>query len=194
MAKLLGLGLVISLLFMLQNYWAALEFDRQQILSGEVWRLWTGHFVHTNTSHLTLNIAAATLCYFAFFSKIKINELIFLSFIFSTLIGLALIFTCPGINWYNGLSGLLHAYVAFFCVRFAREENRVFWLGFLAVWMKVLLETIRAHFGHEYLRGSMVVITEAHFLGVFFGSVTAFFFSEGWRNQENTESVRNEVS
>lgn len=32
-----------------------LSFDRQAILSGEIWRLWTGHLVHFSTQHTLLD-------------------------------------------------------------------------------------------------------------------------------------------
>jgi rhomboid family GlyGly-CTERM serine protease len=36
----------------------ALIYDRMAIMSGEFWRLFTGHFVHTDNNHLTWNVLA----------------------------------------------------------------------------------------------------------------------------------------
>lgn len=36
----------------------ALLFDRDAILAGQVWRLWTGHWVHHSMSHLGWNLGA----------------------------------------------------------------------------------------------------------------------------------------
>ena len=168
-------------MWVLQGYSGLLEFDRQLVLSGEIWRIWTGHLVHTTSSHFALNTVAAIIIYFSFFTRIKSGELLLYGFVFSALISTTLLCIYPSLGWYNGLSGLLHALAAYFSVRLARDENRVFWAGLVIVWMKVLIETIRAHSGYESLVGDMIVITEAHLIGAFFGTVTAFICMTHWR-------------
>jgi len=34
-----------------------LEFDRQSILAGDIWRLWTGHLVHFSAEHAAVDLA-----------------------------------------------------------------------------------------------------------------------------------------
>lgn len=171
--KVLGASAFVFCLWVLQSYREVLEFDRQQLLSGEIWRIWTGHLVHTNSSHFALNIAAAIIIYFTFFLRIKSGELLLCGFIFAALISVALLYIYPSLGWYNGLSGLLHALVAYFSVRLASDEDKIFWTGLIIIWMKVLAEAIHAYFGYESLIGDMPVITEAHLMGAFFGTVTA---------------------
>ena len=171
--KVLGSALIIFCLWVLQSYREVLEFDRPQLLSGEIWRIWTGHLVHTNSSHFTLNIAAAIIIYFTFFLRIKSGELLLYSFIFAVLISVTLLYIYPSLGWYNGLSGLLHALVAYFSVRLASDGDKVFWAGLVIIWVKVLVEAIRSHLGYESMVGDMTVITEAHLIGAFFGTVTA---------------------
>lgn len=172
--KVLGAAVFVYCLWVLQSYLGVLEFDRQQVLTGEIWRIWTGHLVHTNSSHFALNIVAATIIYFTFFTKIKLGELLLYGFIFAGLISVTLLCIYPSLGWYNGLSGLLHALVTYFSVRLARDEDMIFWTGLVIVWVKVLVEAIRAHSGYESLVGDMTVITEAHLIGAFFGTITAF--------------------
>ncbi len=169
--KFLGAAVFVLGVSALQGFSGALEFDRQQILSGEIWRLWTAHLVHTNVLHMLLNIAAALVIYFGFFAKIKLGELLACGFLFSILISLALLAILPGLDWYNGLSGLLHALVAYFSIRLAMGEARVYWLVLGAVWLKVLSEAIGANLGYTNLLGDMNVITDAHLIGVFIGTV-----------------------
>lgn len=158
-----------------------LELDRQQVLSGEIWRIWTGHLVHTNMLHLLLDIIAALGIYFAFFSKIKLGELLAYGFAFTPLISVALLRIYPELDWYNGLSGLLHALVAYFSIRMIRDGDMVFWVGLGIVWLKVLVETTRANLGYENLIGDMTVITEAHLIGAFVGTITAIIGMAFWR-------------
>ena len=191
--KILGVIMFICCLWVLQNYSGELEFDRHQILSGDIWRIWTGHLVHTNMSHFWLNIVAAIIIYVTFFTKIKLGELLLYGFVFSALISVTLLCIYPSLGWYNGLSGLLHALVAYFSVRLARDEDKVFWVGLLILWIKVLVETIRTHFGYENLVDDMTVITEAHLIGTFFGTITAFICIAHWRGGSKPERGQIEV-
>lgn len=173
--------ILISILFFtcfwtMQSYSEILEFNRKQILLGEIWRIWTAHLVHTNITHLLLNISATLIIYFGFFSKIKSGELLLSWFIFSALISIILLYIYPNIAWYSGLSGLLHALVSYFCIRLATNRNNIFWLGLMIVWIKVLVETICAYFGNQSLINDMIVITEAHLIGAFVGTITAFIY------------------
>lgn len=185
--KVLGTIVFVCCLWALQNYLGVLEFDRQQVLSGEIWRIWTSHLVHSNSYHFLLNIVAAIIIYFTFFTKIKLGELLLSSYVFAALISITLLCIYPGLDWYNGLSGLLHALVAYFCVRLAREEDKIFWAGLVIVWVKVLIEAIRADSGYEGLVGDMAIITEAHLIGAFFGTVTAFIYMSHWRGKGKSE-------
>lgn len=185
--KVLGAVVVVYCLWVLQSYLGVLEFDRQQILSGEIWRLWTGHLVHSNSSHFALNIMAAVIIYFTYITRIKSGELLLYSSVFALLISVTLLCIYPSLGWYNGLSGLLHALVAYFSVRLAREEGKIFWAGLVIVWVKVLVEAILAHSGYENLVGDMTVITEAHLIGAFFGTVTAFICMAHLRGQGKPE-------
>tara|TARA_R110002167_G_scaffold366280_1_gene594253 strand:+ start:511 stop:1107 length:597 start_codon:yes stop_codon:yes gene_type:complete len=185
--KVLCAAVFVYCLWVLQSYLGALELDRQQVLSGEIWRIWTGHLVHTNSSHFALNIVAAIIIYFTFFTRIKLGELLLCGFVFAALISVALLRLYPSLGWYNGLSGLLHALVAYFSLRLARDEDKMFWAGLVIIWVKVLVEAIRAQSGYESLVGDMTVITEAHLIGAFFGTVTAFFYMAYWRGKHKSE-------
>ena len=184
--RLLGIVLFFYFLWLLQGFSGALEFDRQQILSGDIWRIWTGHLVHTNNSHFALNIASAIILYFVFFTEIKPGELLLCSVAFASLISATLLCIYPDIAWYNGLSGLLHALVAYFCLRLAGEKDKVFWVGLAILWGKVLIETLRTHSGYEHRLGDMTVITESHLIGVIIGTATAIIFRIHFRGNRNT--------
>ncbi len=185
--KVLGGAVFVICLCALQYFSGGLELDRQRVLSGEMWRIWTGHLVHTDMSHLSLNILAALVIYFAFFSKIKSGELLAASFVFTALISVAMLRIYPGLDWYNGLSGLLHALAACFSIRMVSNGDRVYWAGLGIVWLKVLVETTRANLGYEYLIGDMTVITEAHLIGASIGTITAVIGMAFWRGTDQPE-------
>lgn len=184
--RLLSAAVFFCCLWVLQSYLGVLEFDRQRILSGEIWRIWTGHLVHTNNSHFAQNIVASIIIYFTFFTAIKLSELLLYSFVFAALISVTLLCIYPSLGWYNGLSGLLHALAVYFSMRLARNKDNIFWVGLGIVWVKVLIESIRAYSGYESLIGDMKVITEAHLIGAFFGTATAIICMVHLRSKGNS--------
>jgi rhomboid family GlyGly-CTERM serine protease len=121
--------------------------------------------------HLSLNLAAALLIYFAFFVKIKLTELLLCSFVFSALISVTLLSAYSNIDWYNGLSGLLHGLLVYFSIRLVREGDKILWLGLVLVWIKVVVEMIQASMGYSTLIGDMRVISEAHLIGASIGTL-----------------------
>jgi len=185
--KVLGGAVFVVCLCALQYFSGELELNRQRVLSGEMWRIWTSHFVHTDILHLSLNILAGLVIYFAFFSKIRAGELLAASFVLTALISVALLLIYPGLDWYNGLSGLLHALVACFSIRMVSNGDRVYWAGLGIVWLKVLVEATRANLGYEYLIGDMTVITEAHLIGVSTGTITAVVGMVFWHRTGQPE-------
>lgn len=185
--RVLGSAVFVLCLLVFQNLSRALELDRQQVLSGEIWRIWTGHFVHTNGLHLSLNIAAALVIYFGFFTRIKLGELLASGFVFTALISVALLCIFPALDWYNGLSGLLHAFAAYFSIRLARDGAKVYWVGLGIVWLKVLGETTGTNLVYENFIGDMNVITDAHLIGAFIGTITAIIGVVFWRGTAQPE-------
>lgn len=185
--RALGVLLFVTALCLLQLVPGWFEYERQQILSGQLWRIWTAHLVHTNWTHLLLNSAAAVLLYCGFFSNTTLQELVLCSLLFSTLISLGLLVFCPNLNWYNGLSGLLHGLVAYGLVRLALKGEKVFWFGFAVLCLKVSIEAVRACLGIEAAMGDMAVITAAHLIGAIVGSFVALLFDacfKRWRESE----------
>lgn len=164
-------GIALGLcLFALQPFALSLEFSREPVWAGEIWRLWTGHLVHTDVFHLLLNLSPALIIYFAFFPTIRGVELLLCASLFCPLISVALLMFYPAIDWYNGLSGLLHALVAYFSIRLACTQSRIYWAALVLVWTKILVETLAAQSGYVSFIGDMRVINEAHFIGALIGT------------------------
>lgn len=178
-----GVIAFVGCLWALQNYAGILEFDRQQIVSGELWRIWTGHLVHTNLTHFALNVAAAILLGLLFSPPIKRGEWLLSGIIFAGLIGLGLFCLYPDLDWYNGLSGLLHAWLAYFSIRLASAARRLFWMVLAAVWVKVAVETLGVQLGYVHLLDGMTIITEAHLLGAVFGTAGGLIGTVFWREK-----------
>lgn len=85
-----------------------LRYDRVAILGGEGWRVVTGHLVHLGGSHLGLNIAGLLLVWLLAGDALHPREWGVVLGGTALLNGLALLVFMPGLEWYVGLSGVLH--------------------------------------------------------------------------------------
>jgi len=150
-------------------------YDRQAILSGELWRLLTAPLVHFSASHFFWDVLVFGLAGFA------INAFGFRSFwlvcSFASIVpGLIYLLTLPELECYGGLSGLATGAVAYLCLCsvFKARKNRMIWLFILFfVAMKIAIEArmgspIFAQIGKTPFR----VLPSAHVLGYLGALVT----------------------
>ena len=97
-------------------------FDRGAILSGEVWRLFTCHFVHFSNSHLAYNIFAFGIAGYVIEKKQYPNfPLLYLCLTIS--ISTSLIILEPNMAFYGGLSGVACG-TLYYCALMGIRENR----------------------------------------------------------------------
>ncbi len=113
---------------------SSLIYDRHQIVHGELWRLWSGHFVHFTQSHFLLDtgvlVAAAAWSELRHFQGM--GRLLVLT---PPVISLALLVFDPQLLVYAGLSGLATASVVFAaCSEIERSPDyRWPWIALLAL-------------------------------------------------------------
>jgi rhomboid family GlyGly-CTERM serine protease len=105
-----SLIILLTLIFYLFEPEASklLAYYHNGIAEGEIWRLISATFCHTNFNHLVINIAGLIITLALFidlFKTIKIFPIIIFSSLF---IGLCLFFFDTEVIWYVGLSGVLH--------------------------------------------------------------------------------------
>lgn len=98
-------------------------YDRSRILSGEIWRLFSGHLVHFSTSHLLLNLGGFAVLWMLlhqFKALPSISKLLFSA----ALIGLGLLLFAPAITSYGGLSGLVTMVAVLLIFELVRTRHR----------------------------------------------------------------------
>jgi len=154
----------VWLLQMLQSY---LIFDHALIVTGQVWRIWTGHFVHTNTEHLLLNTAGFSLFLLLYQLQITLAKLFYSSIYLATCIGLGLFWLNPEIARYAGLSGVLYGLFSLFALQAASKRDYLLgYTVFFAVTTKILWENIDPSINnHNALLINARVASEAHLYG-----------------------------
>ena len=150
-----------------------LSFDRVAIGNGEYWRLLSGHFVHLGLSHLLLNVAGFLLVWYllaAYFARWQ-----WLIIILCVIVGIDLGFWFfePTLQWYVGLSGLLHGLLGAGVVGGFRTGRVEIWVLGAALIGKLTYEQLLGPLpGSEESSGGAVIVA-AHAYGALVGAVTA---------------------
>jgi len=151
---------------------AGLTFDRVAIQSDEYWRLISAHLVHTNDSHLAMSLTGVFALWLLQGDDYNARD--YLTTTMSSAVGVSacLYYLDSSVNWYAGMSGLLHGLFAWGVtvdLRARRHIGPVLAFGLLA---KILLEqTFGAAPASERLLGYPVVI-DANLYGAAFGSLS----------------------
>ncbi len=148
----------------------ALDWDRQAITQGQWWRIVTGNFTHTNTTHLAMNLIALWLITSIFRPSARILWLQLL--LLSVFIGIGLLWT--ELYFYVGLSGILHGLFASFALNEALQGRKSSWLLVVGVCSKVIWEQC---FGASETTRALIeapVAIQAHLLGLAGGLLLGF--------------------
>ena len=83
------------------------------IQQGQIWRLITGHILHTNGYHLTLNLAVLWMLWGIHGHYYSFNKILVLFLISGITCSAGLFYFSPTITQYVGLSGVLHGLFVF---------------------------------------------------------------------------------
>lgn len=145
----------------------ALRYERTAVLAGEYWRLLTGHWVHATTAHLLLNMAGLGLVALLLARDYSLRQWLVILGASMAAIDAGFVFFQPQLQWYVGLSGVLHGALAAGAVTWWRHER---WP--LALALSVILGGKLAweHWhGALPLAGDLPVIVAAHLYGALGG-------------------------
>lgn len=151
----------------------SLRFDRAGIAAGEVWRLLTGHLVHLGISHTLLNLAGLVLVWVLVGRAYTSKQWLWIMAGSVTAIDLGLWFGAPTLEWYVGLSGLLHGMLAAGIVAGLAERSGEMLFLAVAVAGKLAWEQFAGPLpGSEGTSGGAVIV-DAHLYGVIGGVLVA---------------------
>lgn len=171
---------IVILLLELAGLQDPLEY-RRSVLLREPWRLLSAHFVHLSLVHALLNAVALLLLARLFAGRLRNNALWMLLLGTPIPVSLALWIAVPGLEWYRGLSGVLHAVFFAGCIVWLRASTgRSRWLpiaALLAGAAKVLLEQPwDASFPFREWLGAAIV-PQAHLAGALIGTAAGLGFA-----------------
>lgn len=150
----------------------ALRFDRDGISGGEFWRLLTGHFVHLGWAHWVLNVLGLILVWSICGRAFSVRGWFLLLLLVVVGIDAGLWLLDPGLEWYVGLSGLLHGMLLAGIVVLSLAGSRDLLVLGLLVAAKVVWEQLNGPLpGSEGLAGDAVVVN-AHLYGALSGALS----------------------
>lgn len=101
-----SLSLLLQIAAPTSNHW--LRFERMAIIDGEWWRILTGNLVHLGWQHLWMNLAGLILIWLLFGRLLSNRQWLIVITISALGVSLGLLVLNPRLEWYVGLSGLLH--------------------------------------------------------------------------------------
>lgn len=173
-------ALLVLLMLVIQakaSEWAAvLLYDREQILAGEIWRLFSGHFVHVNWTHTLLNVGSLGLAVAIFRQSIPTALWVRLSIFAPPIISLAFMQLLPDLQQYYGFSGVFYAALTAGAVA-ALPEKRA--LGIIILLFMLVKLTLEALYGAQnWALGSAGdnILTQAHLYGAITGLIIGTLF------------------
>ena len=165
---------LLALLFsLLPDGWQeALQFQREEVLSGELWRLLSAHLTHLNWPHLLMNLLGVWLIWLLFLGRERVLPICLITWpllLLGTSLGLLALH--PEIAWYRGLSGALHGLLLLALLR--QQAWRTLSGGLLLCLFcgKLLWEqTVGPAAGSESLIDGRVIV-ESHLYGALTGGL-----------------------
>ena len=184
---LLGLAYLTMVLLWLggDSTRLALRYQRAAVFDGQWWRLLTGHLVHFDLRHLLLNLAGATVMLLLFAPAMTRRQLLSVLTVSMMTIDTGFIWLMPRLDWYVGLSGILHGVLAAGALLWWRVET---WpmAGALSAIVVGKLTWEQVHGGLP-LAGELPVVVNAHLYGAIGGALCGVWFL--WRSRHNSASA-----
>ena len=153
---------------------AALRYERAAVLDGQWWRLVTGHLVLADAAHLAWNLAGAALVWWLFGAEYGRLEWLVIVLASAAAIDIAFLGWMPGLDWYVGLSGVLHGCMAAgLAAWLARARDPLVLLVAILFGAKLVFEHWQGPLPFTAGTLALPVIVEAHSYGAIGGLAAA---------------------
>jgi rhomboid family GlyGly-CTERM serine protease len=148
----------------------ALRYERAAIAHGEWWRLATGHWVHLGLRHLLADAAGLVLLWMLYARELSPRAWLLVLVCATAAIDAGLWWGEPSLQWYVGISGLLHGAWAAGAAAAASRRDKQGWIMLALLAIKLVLEQ---RSGASLLVSGFPVVTMAHVYGALGGLLAA---------------------
>ena len=175
------LVLILLALEPLSSGW--LQYQRELVNSGQVWRLFTPNLVHLGLEHTLMNLASLWLISLIFRPLLKLSDWsIWLAVLFlANIIGMH--FWLPNLTSYVGMSGALYGLIAACCVAELRLKVKISGILLVIVGVKIFAPQI---FGIKSEYDEMIggyIVEESHIIGYLQGMILGLVWPKSRLNQ-----------
>jgi rhomboid family GlyGly-CTERM serine protease len=174
LALLVALLVLAALMFGGEPWQMSLRFDRAGLQQGQWWRLFTGHLVHFDVRHLLLDGAGVVLVWMLFARELSPLRWLVVALVSMLAVDAGLWCFDPQIQWYVGVSGVLHGIWAAGAIAGLRRGDRT------AAWLLGLLViklSVEQLYGPRAMEPALPIVTQAHIYGAVGGALVAVL---GW--------------
>ncbi len=163
-------------------------YDRSLIADGELWRLITGNWMHTNWTHFALNMGGLALIWLVYNDLANFRWQ--LSFLLIPMLGCTLLLLAfsPDMERYVGLSGGLHGTIVAFGIADYTKNRLLSILLVIGVSAKLIYEQLTGSSETiEQLIAANVAI-DAHLWGAISGLILGLVYLLTHKTQLKTEA------
>lgn len=155
----------IALLVYARDWTPVWAYQREAILDGAFWLLFSGQLAHIDAPHLGFNVAGLALLWLLFGDALGLRHGTALVLAALLGVGVGLLWGLPTLEWYAGLSGMLHGVAvggALLALRQAPLTSALVLSGALGklIWEQAFGPTTAHNFN---------VVIEAHAIGAGIG-------------------------
>ena len=154
-----------------------LRYKRSGIAAGELYRLVSGHFVHLGVGHTLLNVFGLGLVWVLVGGAYTVGRWIVVLAIVVAAIDLGFWYLLPSLDWYVGLSGVLHGLLVAGLVGSIRQRPLESIVLGLIIAAKLAYEMIIGPMPGSAEAAGGAVIVEAHFYGALGGLISGVLLS-----------------
>ncbi|MCG8014757.1 MAG: rhombosortase [Candidatus Thiodiazotropha sp. 'RUGA'] len=146
-----------------------LEYHREPIANGELWRLITAHLVHLGWGHLTMNLLGLWMVWGLLLNTLPSQRCGLILLLITLITSTALWFFSPQLVWYRGLSGALHGLLIWGLLKQMKQEPLLSVSLLIAVVGKITWEQWQGPLpGSESMANGPVVVA-SHLYGALSG-------------------------
>ncbi|GAB1265010.1 rhombosortase [Aurantivibrio infirmus] len=144
-----------------------LEYQRANLFSQPA-RLLLAHLSHITWLHLTFNAIALLAINSLFFKDQHSGYTLSALFVLAIAVSIGLYWFSSDVQWYRGLSGVLHGFFVLGCIQIFKREKISASLLLSAILVKLIWEQFSSDNVSNMLGGA-VVIVDAHLWGAVTG-------------------------
>jgi len=145
------------------------RYERGELLAGDIWRLVTAHLVHLGMGHTILNVGALGILVWLFDEILDNAEWAVVMLASALSIDAGLYWFASDVDWYVGLSGVLHGVMIAGSLKLLAARAPIGMLLLLLTLGKLAWEQWGGPVPYSELTAGGPVVVEAHLFGAIGG-------------------------